>query len=368
MKHKPQSLPSRTAALVLAVSAAGLVVCQITPVSLRAQDAADAAASEAAKGDATAAPALQKSDLSATQVFDAIAAKLDGTESLSCDLHQTILMSSHRFDASGRYLQASGNRMRLEYQIYPVRAVTSSDARHLEPEPEPEDTAERKATGSLRQVSDGSVLWSYWINGTQKQLTRRNISEILDATSDVPNYSAATSLQDLGVGGMQALMSQLQVGMDFGVVQEQQISSKKLLVLSGRWNKKTRTELFQIPDDADTQLPEYIPDYVRIYVDAESMLPRRIQYLKKHPDPEQKQIRPLVTLDLRNLVLNAPVDDGVFEFQRPDEPDLEEIDLTSQVIDGIKRTAAAKDSEDAAATEPTPSADPETSKPTAPAP
>ena len=130
--------------------------------------------------------------------------------------------------------------------------------------------------------------------------------------------------------------------MAFGAVQEQEVGNTKLLVLTGRWSAKTLKELFGVEDPTKAVLPEYIPEYVRIYVDASAMLPRRIQYLKKHPNPEQKSIRPLTTLDLRNINLQADLPDDTFVFPRPKDKDVKEVDLTSQVIESIRKMAADK--------------------------
>ena len=349
MKHKPQSLTSQATAVLLAITAVGWGVSHLSPISVFAMQAADeGAGDQKAAAPNKKAPALQRSKLSAAEVFEKVGEKLNDAQSLSCMLHQNVVMSGQTFHAVGRYVQASGNRIKLEYQIFPVRAAKKADEARLAIGGPPLDTSEQKPTGSLTQVSDGSVLRSYWINGTQKKLSRRNIQEITRAVNDIENYSAAKSLQDLGVGGLQALMSRLQTGMDFGAVQEQQVGDTKLLVLYGRWSEKTLKELFGIEDPKNAVLQEFIPDYVRVYVDSSTMLPRRIQYLKKHPDPERKQVRPVVTLDLRQLKLNEPVDDSTFEFQRPAGDDLKDEDLTNEVIDTIKQIAAAKEQSAAA--------------------
>lgn len=349
MKHKPHSLTSGTVAILLAVTAVGLGIGHSFPISVFAQQADPPKGDGAENGpdnngaEEKKAPALKRSHLSAAQVFDGVAKKLNDAQSLSCTLHQNVVMSGQTFQAVGQYVQASGNRMRLEYQIFPIRAAKASDKEALAIGGEPEDTSELKPTGSLQQVSDGSVLWSYWINGAQKQLSRRNIQEITTAVNDIANYSTASSLQDLGVGGLQALMTRLQTGMDFGAVQEQQVGDTKLLVLYGRWSDKTLKDVFGAEDPKTAVMQDFVPDYVRVYVDEATMLPRRIQYLKKHPDPEAKQVRPLATLDLRKLKLNETVPDSTFEFERPTGEDLKEEDLTGQVIDTIKQIAKAKD-------------------------
>lgn len=350
MKHKPQTLTPKTIAVVVAVFA---VLPAITPaMSVLAalpdetddsgNATADVSQDAAPPNEKSSAPLLKRSDRTASQVFAEIAEKLDDAEALSCSLRQTILLSGQKFVAAGEYRQSSGNRMRLEYRIFPYSAWRSTDAAAAKLDAKPEDLTKLKETGSLSQVSDGSVLWSYWINGDAKRLSRRNISEILEAAESTADYSTARMLQDLGVGGLQTLTSKLQTGMDFGAVQEQQVGDTKLYVLSGRWNEKTLKDVFKLQEDLTAPLPDYIPDYVRVYVDAGSMLPRRIQYLKRHPDSKQKKVRPLVTLDLRNINLQAKFSNDTFTFTRPDEKDLEETDLTPQVIESLKRMAEAK--------------------------
>lgn len=342
MKHNPQSLTSWRITAALAVSAVVCALGPISPVSVLAQQAPAQDPPAAKPTEAPpAAPKLEKSDLSADQVFDQIGQKLDNAETLSCDITQSVMLTGQMFQAVGRYAQASGNRMRLEYRIYPGRAANAKDKALFDVDHTPEDLSKQKPTGLLERVSDGSVLWTKWKNGPQQQVTRRNISEIVEALSDVPNETSVKSLQNLGVGGLQTLMSQLQVGMDFGEVREMKSDSAARLVLVGRWNKKTRADVFKLPDDPKAVLPEYVPDFVRLYVDADKLLPLRIQYLKKHP--EQDRVRPVVTLDFRNFALNFKLDDDVaahmFEYVREKDDEVKEVDLTSSVIESIKKLA-----------------------------
>ena len=134
-------------------------------------------------------------------------------------------------------------------------------------------------------------------------------------------------------------MAQLQSGMEFGGVLEQETKGGKKLVLTGRWNAKTRKDVFQLPDDPNAQLPEFVPDYVRVYISADTMLPARIQYLKKYPNPEIKKVATLATLDFRNFVANPTLPEETFVFKQPEGENITEVDLTSQVIDNIKKVA-----------------------------
>ena len=343
MKHKPQTLTLSLTLCVVAVSAVVAAVSTFGP-SVFAQNEDPPRKS---------APAQTKSDLSAADVFSKVSEKLNTVESLSCEIYQTVLLSGQRFHAAGRYVHATGNRMRLEYRIVPVRALKASDTQNLALDGQPEETPADSVTGSLQQICDGSVLWSLWVNGDQQELTRRNIREIVEAVAELPNYSAAQSLQALGVGGLQTLVAQMQAGMEFGTVMEQRSGDKRYLVLSGRWSAQARKDYFGLPDDPAAMLPEYIPDYVRIYFDADVLLPRRIEYLKKHPNPEQKQIRPAVVLDFRRIEINGAISEDTFQFKHPEGDPIKEEDLTAKVIESIKQIAANNAPAASEATEPT---------------
>ncbi len=216
---------------------------------------------------------------------------------------------------------------------------------------EPEEIDRQKPTGELTQVSDGNTLWSYWKNGDSRQLTRRNIQEILQAADESKAIDRLRMIEDLGAGGLQTLLARLETGMEFGKVREQTVGETRLLVVSGRWTQEAMQRYFKVGSAAAAR-PVWMPDYVRVYIDAEAQLPRRVQYLKTHPNPQVKQVRPLITLDFRGMTVEDTVDDERFKFEAPQG--LVELDRTEQVIENIRRTALGGD---AAPAQPEPPAD-----------
>ena len=341
MKPKPQSLTSPRTLLLAAFIAGVVVTGRYSPFRSAITVAQEPTEEARAADKKTAAKVSEKT---AAEVFSAVEQALDGAGTLECRIQQTITLSGQRYLAAGSFLQSTSNRMRLEYKIYPVRQLNAADEGTYEPTGEPEDTAKLEATGSLTQVSDGSVLWNYWVNGKDKSLTRRNLQEIQEAAAKVPNKDGLLNLQSLGVGGLKALMANLRNGMEFGTVTEQDGEKNTFLVLAGRWDESTRTKIFKVPAESAAVLPAYIPDYVRVFVEKTTMLPWRIQYLKKHPNPEVKKVRPIMTIDFRGMKRVENPDANAFVFEPPElkeGEELDEVDVTGQVILGLQQLTGA---------------------------
>ena len=331
MNYKPQTLThaSQLAACLLSLT----VVLAASPI------VAAVLADESQQAVSTAAsPQVSQEDLpDAATLVTEVRGKLDGLDSLSCDLHETILVSGMKFSAAGRYLQASGNRFRLEFRIMPAVGASNQNSQPVALDGEISEDAVVDAKGSLTQVSNGSILYTYWLNGTDTRVTRRNISEILKVASETAAYDSTRAVQDLGLGGLKTLFARFQNTMEFSQVRREVVGSTQFLVVNGRWNTRIRKELFQMPDDAEVIPQEFIPEYVRLYVDEQTRLPRRIQYLKRSLDPAQKLVRPIVTLDLRQIVLNEQLGDEAFQFESPEG--VVEEDITEQTLQEIRQSA-----------------------------
>ncbi len=282
------------------------------------------------------------------ELLDQVQEKLKTVSSLKCDIHQTSIFTGMKFIAAGHYVQATGNRFRLEYTVFPMTSVkaTDADAARLDAQqPAAEETAAGKDgvkadaktenRGTLTQVSDGNVLFTHMVNGATNRVTRRNVSDILKASEEAAGYSRDRAIQDLGLGGLGALIARIQSLMDLTPVSTVTVSETKFLVVSGRWNSDVRKRMFQLPDGAEMIPQEFIPEYVRLYIDAATLLPRRIQYLKRFPDPAQKQVRPIVTIDLRQIVVNDSIDESLFVFKTPEG--VQEEDITEGTIQTIRQ-------------------------------
>lgn len=366
MNYKPQSLTTLPGLTLIVAAAAllALVGWQETANSADEKPAAsDAAASEEkaatpatdpAKQDAAASdpPAADSSATSADlpdpkALLEQVRSTLQELDSLKCDLHETVLMSGMSFNAAGTYAEASGNRVHVEFRIFPSQPSVQNDLKQLALDAEPVVAAAETSRGELTQISDGTILFTHWKNGANVTVTRRNLRDIMDAASKVAGYDTDHVAMDLGVGGLRGLISRIESLMEFAPVKTKKVGDVEFYVVRGRWNAKTRKELFQLPDDAVVDPRPHIPEYVVFYIDSKTSLPRRIEYRKRAPDPAQKFDRPMVTLDLRNIVVNETLPDDLFVFKTPEG--VKETDITEQTIQVIQQSV-----EGAAGKTPTP--------------
>ncbi len=326
MKHKLQKLTFPLTVCFPAFSAVATILISLSAPLAAQDDAADPKATPQISSTSVAP------ELDALDILKAVRDRLESLTFLQCDLYETVHLSDLRFYATGHYAQASENRVRLEFKIYPIRGVRRGDEESLKLDGEPENTRKQKPSGELTQVSDGNALWSYWVNGKSTRLTRRNIQEILKVAAQAENFERGQMLEDLGAGGLQSLIARLQLGMEFGKVRQQSVGDSKLFIITGRWTAQSLEQYFQIKDSSAPR-PNWVPDYVRVYVDADVMLPRRIQYLKKHPNPETKKIRSLITLDFRDITVNDTFDESQFQFEAPaGQLELDETERTIKLI------------------------------------
>lgn len=295
-------------------------------------------AAEAPPAD-PATPAATADVPNPTDLLDQVRSKLQGLDSLKCDLHQTVTMSGMTLHAAGTYAEASGNRVHVEFRIFPSQPAVQEDVKKLAIDAEPAALAPETARGELTQVSDGTILFTHWKNGATVRVTRRNLRDIMEAATKVAGYDADHVAMDLGVGGLRGLISRIESLMEFAPVQTKKVGEADFYVVRGRWNAKSRKELFQLEDDAVVDPRPHVPEYVVFYIDVKTLLPCRIEYRKRAANPAMKFDRPMVTLDLRNVVLNEALPDDMFVFTTPEG--VKEEDITELTIQSIQQTTQA---------------------------
>lgn len=330
----PRSLPNPFhAAVWIHLFTAGLVpvVAQDQPAKKPQATATSGvgAPEGAAAGDRPAA-----SGRSAAAELKRAREMLTKHSSIRARLIEQVTLNDRTYRAEGRYLQLAlkpGDwRMRLELTL----KVGDSE-------------------GSLLEVCNGSVLQTRTEidpggSGKKKRenkelrISRRNVQEILDAARKSGDFSEETEtnlLTSLGLGGLPALLASLEQDMKLGPPKEESIRDRPVIVLTGTWSEAVASR-FRAPGSpaAPGLLPPTVPDQVRLYLDQQTGFPYRILYLKKLPNREV--MKPMLTLDFRDVVLNEAIAQAEFEYEPP--AGIESVDETNFYIQMLAPQAGAK--------------------------
>lgn len=267
---------------------------------------------------------------SATKFLQDARTRLEEYRTLQAKVSETIEFGPRRFQAKGTYLQGAGERVRLDVSV-------SLGANK----------------GRLLQVSEGDVLWTVYDIGEVPKITRRDVKQILAAAQN-PNTKAMLA-QDLGLGGLPALLAAVEQSMDFEQPLKTKIDGRDFIVLQGQWNaviaEQFKSQLAQIGQATGGQasLPPQVPDRVRIYLDAESLFPYRIRYLKDSPAPGVEP-SPLLTLDFSEIVANTSINPSEFRYSPPEGAEV--ADLTKMYVQQLQAAAATPPAQSAPSQQP----------------
>ena len=319
--------------LTAAITVAGITTG--VPLVLHAQEDADPSAETAVEETATD----DDSSLPAPEtILDSVLQVVTSATSIQADLAETVSIGYRQFRATGRYEQGGKDQLRLTYDIH--FEDPGDDAQDEEVDLDVAsllsdfDDEDSDATGtSLLQVSDGQVLWTMFSYETERYITRSDLQTIREALQGYPAPVSANFVDGMGLGGLRGLLESLQASMEFRRVRRETVDGRDMIVVVGAWNERTQ-QVLRGDSEPGAPLPGHAPDYVRLYLDKATLFPRRLMYLKRHP--VENKIRPILTLDFLNVVLNGPVDDNNFRFTPPDGIKL--TDVTDQVIQRFRET------------------------------
>ena len=305
--NRPQTLLKLTAAA--AVSFGLTVTLLISTGFVSGQTTEEADRKEAAT----------ESEPDAAEFFEQVRQELQTHQSVKADLSQTVSIGDQQFKIAGQYLSSGnstdGMKLMLNYTVVPDQGVV----------------------GQIQEVCDGKELWTVLTLPDSKRVTLRNVMQIQKAAAAASkkNIPDSTLNAELGLGGLTALLASLERTVVFDVIKQEQTEAGSRTVIQGHWKDEI---LKRFPKGKDNALPAFVPDLVRLYINAETMFPEKLLYLKRQP--ESKKLRPLVNLEFRNVELDTPVDDAAFKFEIPDVVPEDITKLYLDRINGTPETAA----------------------------
>jgi outer membrane lipoprotein-sorting protein len=269
------------------------------------QDGIPAATTEAAPPPFEPAEVTSVAEANAATLLEESRETLAGYRTLKAHMSETVEFGPRRLKAEGQYVQGAGNKVRIDLQV-----------------------AVGENKGSLLQVSAGDVLWTVYGTGSTPRITRRDVKQILAAakTDQVKSTVAA----ELGLGGLPALLAAIEQTIEFETPMKTNIEGREFFVLEGTWKApiadqfQKQAQQYPSPTTETRPLPAPIPDLVRLYLDAETKFPSRSRYLKRSASPGEAPA-PVLTIDFRDIVVNASLDPSEFRYTAPKDAQVNDI-------------------------------------------
>lgn len=290
------------AVLLLALSAGWVATAQDSPT-------AQTSKSESGESDASG---VAGNPNEATELLRTVRQQLANRRSIRAQLTQQIQLQDQKLALAGSYAGA-GLKLRLELHVELAGG----------------------SRGALTEICDGDVLWTDMELADKRTVTRRDVKQILNAVASAKQTPESVLNAELGLGGIVALLASLERTMDFTSVRDDSWNGMPVRILQGRWKPDFEKKL---PQGKDQSLLDHIPDSVRIYVDPTRNFPVRFVYLKSKKMPGMKpSLRALMSLEFRDVELDAEIPDQQFNFIPPDNVLPE--DITRQYIERIKAPA-----------------------------
>ncbi|QDT96571.1 LolA family protein [Gimesia aquarii] len=238
---------------------------------------------------------LKKNPTLAIGLLNKSREKLLAYSSIRAQITEKVSIGPKPFVIKGSYLQGKDLKLRLEFQVQSQKK-------------------DGKPIGTLLEICDGQVLWTeHKIKGNAR-VTRRDVQAILKQAELNPKSRPNRLVAELGLGGLPGLLASIEKSMKFDSVAEKTVNGKTLTVINGTWKNEFLAQLKGGNPQSPVELPAYVPDAVKIYLDPETLFPRRIVYLKKKEDT----IENMVSLSFTKVTLNAPISATEFAYEPPD--------------------------------------------------
>jgi hypothetical protein len=251
-------------------------------------------------------PAAQtppRADAEANRVLDRAVAALsaDHFRWLRMNLWQQASLPALTYQAEGVYLSGPDHRLRLDLQ---VRAGN--------------------AASRLQVVSDGHTFWQIAQHGPAgRSVSRVDLKPVLQLLLS-PGTGAARREEFYShqwFAGPAPLLQTLRPALTFTRCQPVRWHERDALLLTG---------VRSVPPE-EKNCPDYLPRQCRLFLDAQSLWPHRLEWWG--PMPTNRQDQMLLQLEFRDPVLGQAVADQVFAFQ----PGKEKVkDLTTDWMDGVR--------------------------------
>lgn len=303
---------------------------------------ADTSQSDSAQVDAsgeTPAEPTVDADSQAVELLGQARDRLFRGTSVRADMRQYVDFGGQTFTGEGSYAAGADFRYRLEFRVQ----LGDSEGRFLE-------VCDGQILHTRRQIGKIAKGKEALTQSPSVELTRRDIQKILKETRKNLDVPGALHAAEMGIGGLPSVLASLERTMIFESATQSRHEDRDVWILEGRWNPKQKDALLGKMGPLSGQLAGFMPDRVRIYLDAESLFPKRFLYMKRS-SATQETFRPMLVVEFYNVVLNEPLPQQLFVYVTP--PGVDERDTTAEYLQMIN---AARNASGAGGATPQPAA------------
>jgi hypothetical protein len=185
------------------------------------------------------------------------------------------------YQASGRLVIASGDRMRFDVNVRVGQTV-----------------------GKLRLVNNGAAVWQSIQTGREKVVVQRwempVLSDTLKTSADVAQ-ARTRLLEEHGCLGLASMLRKLRQGVQSAQLRQQRWNGHEVQIVSAVW---------PMDDGSLASMPEFsrprlLLRQCRIYLDAQTSWPHRVEWWGAEQPHQPNQM--LVQTEYREPVLNQPL-------------------------------------------------------------
>jgi len=196
---------------------------------------------------------------------------------------------------------------------------------------------------TLTQVCSGQYLW---ISRDRDPPRRIDLARVAKAIGERGGFARPGKIGNWpGLGGLPKLLRGLNANFDFTFIEETRLDDQlPAYRLQGDWRQEKlsktlpdqqRASRAGTPADLD-RLPPHLPHYVVLYLEKQGLFLRRIEYWRRPSAKTREQgtqkDRTIVSMDLFDVVLNAPINPARFHF---DPGDAKPIDQTNAFLEEL---------------------------------
>lgn len=207
------------------------------------------------------------------QLIETAIVKLGEQASISAQIRQRVDLFGQTLIASGQFLQGPAGKhlVRLEMRI---------------------TLGEQQ--GSIQQVCDGKLLWTYRQLGESSSLETldvHRVAELISTYGAGQGGAPGDGLSLLAIDGMSGYLRELARNFQFRSVATSQLHNRPVWRLDGTWRAERLAKI--LPRQAEriakgkrpdlNKLPEHVPHNVTVYLDRADGVLRRVDFLRSPP-------------------------------------------------------------------------------------